>query len=112
MKYSGKIGFWHDDVEVRPGVWENGITERGYSGDILRNFQRWNNGENSKNDDLRMNNQISVIADLYLQNNLSSIKYVTFMGTKWKVNSVEIRYPRVLIEIGGVWNGIDGEPET
>lgn len=111
MKYSGKIGFWKDDIEIRPGVYENGIIEKPYSGDIIRNTQRWSRSE-SRNDDLTINNRISIIADLYLQNNLSSIKYVTFMGTKWKVNSIEIQYPRVLVEIGGVWNGIDGEQTT
>lgn len=108
MKWSGKIGFWRDDIEIRPGVYDNYIEEKSYTGDIVRNTQRWNNGE-SKNDNLNINNRISIIADLYLQNNLSSIKYITFMGSKWKVNSLDINYPRVVFEIGGVWNGIDGE---
>lgn len=112
MKYSGKIGFWKDDIPLRPGVTVSDIVERPYSGDITRNTQRWNRGENSANDDITINNRISIIADVYLQQNFSSIKYVTFMGTKWKVNSIEIQYPRVLIEIGGVWNGVDGKQET
>lgn len=109
MKYSGKIGFWKDDIELRPGVTVSDIIEKPYSGDILRNTQRWNRSENGANDDVTINNRISIIADVYLQQNFSSIKYITFMGAKWKVNSIEIQYPRVLIEMGGVWNGIDDE---
>lgn len=109
MKYSGKIGFWHDDVEIRPGVYKNGITEKTYTGDITRSFQQWDRASEQLNDDLRLNNRISILADLYLMQNLSSIKYITYMGTKWRVNTIEIQYPRVMLDIGGVWNGVDDE---
>ena len=108
MKYSGKIGFWFDDVEIRPGVYKNQIVEKDYTGDIQRSMQHWQSGE-QVNDKLRVNNSISIIADLYLQENLSSIKYVTFMGAKWKVTSIDVKYPRVILEMGDVWNGVDGE---
>lgn len=111
MKYSGKIGFWVDDIEVRPGVWKNGIVEKPYTGDVIRSTQHWQSGD-GVNDNLKVNNSISVIADLYLKNNLSSIKYVTFMGTPWKVTSIEIKYPRVTLEMGDVWNGVNAEQET
>lgn len=108
MKYSGKIGFWFDDVEIRPGVYKNQIVEKDYTGDIQRSMQHWQSGE-QVNDKLRVNNSISIIADLYLQENLSSIKYVAFMGTRWKVTSIDVKYPRVVLEMGDVWNGVDGE---
>lgn len=111
MKYSGKIGFWVDDAEIRPGVWKPGIVEKPYTGDIVRTMQHWQSGD-KVNDSLKVNNSISIISDLYLQNNLSSIKYVTFMGAKWKVTSIEIKYPRVTLEMGEVWNGVDPESET
>lgn len=111
MKYSGKIGFWEDDVEIRPGVSGPKIVERTYTGDFTRNIQKWDsNGR--QNDDINLNNRIGIIADLYLQNHLSSIKYLTYMGTKWKVKTMEIEYPRVFLEIGGVWNGVDVRKET
>lgn len=108
MKYSGKIGFWIDDIEVRPGVYKSEIVEKSYKGDITRSSQRWKSNENL-NSDLTINNRISIISDLYLNKHISSIKYITFMGTKWKVSSIDINYPRVTIDIGEVWNGNDNE---
>ena len=108
MKYYDKIGFWFDDVEVRPGVYKNQIIEKEYAGDVLENRQRWNQS-GYQNDNLTVNNRISIIADAYLNQNISSIKYVTFMGTKWKVNSLDLKYPRVILELGGIYNGIDNE---
>lgn len=111
MKYSGKIGFWIDDVEIRPGVYKSEIVEKPYRGDITRTSQRWKSTENL-NDDLMVNNRISIIADLYLNNHISSIKYITFMGNKWKVSSIEINYPRVIIDMGEVWNGVNSKQTT
>lgn len=108
MKFSGKIGFWIDDVEVRPGVCKGVIVEKPYTGDILKNIQRWGSTE-TINRNLNINNRISILADMYLQNHISSIKYVEYMGTKWRVNSLEINYPRVNIEMGEVYNGLDDE---
>lgn len=110
MKYSGKIGFWIDDVEVRPGVYKSAIVERNYTGDILKNTQKWGATE-TINRNLDINNKVSILADMYLNNNISSIKYITYMGTKWRVNSFEVNYPRVVIEMGDVYNGVDDGEE-
>lgn len=109
MKYYGEIGFWKDDVEIRPGVYKPGIVKKTYTGDILRNNQRWNSSQH-QNDDLNMSHRISIVSDVYLNENLSSIKYVTYMGSKWKVSSLEVQYPRVIIELGGVYNGVGSKP--
>lgn len=106
MKYYDKIGFWFDDVETRPGVHNNQIIEKYYSGDILENRQRWEQS-GYENDNLIIKNRISIIIDPYLNQYISSIKYVTFMGTKWKVNSINVKYPRAILELGEVYNGID-----
>lgn len=108
MKYYGKICFWKKDSEIRPGVYGPDLIERNYTGDVLRNTQRWNSRDN-QNDDLNMNHRISIVADLYLKENLSSIKYATYMGSKWKVSSIEVQYPRVIFELGGVYNGVGSE---
>ena len=108
MKYYGTVGFWSEDAEVRPGVYMPGIVKKNYTGDVLRNTQRWNSTSNP-NDNLSVNNRISILADMYMNENLSSIKYVTYMGTKWKVGSLEVQYPRVIIELGGVYNGVGDE---
>lgn len=106
MKWYGEIGFWMDDKEIRPGVFKPGIIPKQYTGEMLRNTQRWASSQ-KQNDDLNMSHRIRIVADMYLNENLSSIKYVTYMGSKWKVNSIEVNYPGVTLELGGVYNGVD-----
>ena len=67
-------------------------------------MSNWQSGE-SANDNLKLNNQFSTVADPYAQQNFSDIKYVEFKGTKWKVVCAEVKYPRLLLTIGGVYNG-------
>lgn len=100
-KWSGKIGFeieYEDDYGV---VTEYPI-EKPYVGDLDRNFRRLQAGI-SVNDKVSINNEISVIADPFMFNNFHTIRYVTYMGTKWKVDTVEVRYPRLVITLGGVY---------
>lgn len=101
-KWYGKIGFGRT-VENVPGVHEETIVERPYFGDVLRNFRRWQSGE-YLNDDLNVSNQISVVADPFAYQNFHSIRYIEFMGARWKVSSVEVEYPRLVLEVGGVYN--------
>lgn len=104
MKFAGEIGFWVDDVETSPGVCQPSIEERHYTGNVTRHYRKWNNSE-YQNDNFSLNNQIEIVADLYMQQNWSSIKYVVWNGVKWKVTTVEVNYPRLVLEIGGVYNG-------
>ena len=110
MKYYDKIGFWLDEVETAPGVYRSMVEERSYAGDVIENRQYWKSTE-YQNDDLTISNKISIIADLYFNQHISSIKYVTFMGAKWKVKNLDLDYPRVIIELGEVYNGVDEEQE-
>lgn len=103
-KYSGKVGYGPNSVETKPGVWEEVIVERQYVGDILRNTRRLQSGE-SVNDDLSVNNMISIVADPYANENFFAIRYVQWMGTLWKVTEVEVQSPRLLLRLGGKYNG-------
>lgn len=106
MKFSGKIGFWLEDVETKPGVYKPSIVERSYTGDVLRNIRRWQTGDNQQNENLVPNNRISIISDLFMQQNWGSIKYVFWNGVRWKVTSVDVGSPpRVIMDLGGVYNG-------
>lgn len=106
MKFSGMIGFWIKDVETKPGVFKPEIVEKPYIGDIKKNIRRFQSVDNQQNDNLRVNNQISVISDLYMRNNWSSIRYVLWNNVKWSVTSIDINsYPRVILDLGGVYNG-------
>lgn len=106
MKFSGKVGFWEKDEKVKPGVFRPKIVEKTYTGDVLRNTRRFQPVENQQNENLVVNNRLSILSDLYMQQNWSSIKYVYWNNVKWKVTSVDVSsYPRVIIELGGVYNG-------
>ena len=102
MKWYGSIGF-AELKETTPGVWTPEITERNYRGDLVRNTRRLQSTD-QVNDDININNQISIVADPYANMNFHTIKYATFMGTKWKVSDVEVQYPRLILSLGGVYN--------
>lgn len=102
-KWYGNVGF-SKTVEYEPGSWEPQIIDRPYFGDVTSNrWKRQNSG--GVNDDINLSNQISIVSDPYAVENCSTIAYVEFMGEKWKVTDVEVQYPRLILSIGGVWNG-------
>lgn len=103
-KFHGPIGYSIPE-ETKPGVWTERITERNSTGDVDRNTSNWTASSDSVNDDLNINNQISIIADPFAYQHFHSMKYVVFMGTKWKIKSVEVKYPRLILSVGGVYNG-------
>lgn len=102
-KFYGKVGYIKS-VEIKPGIWDNKVTERTYYGDVIRNTSRFQpSGE--VNDDITINNNISILADPYANENFHYMRYVEFMGAKYKITNVEIKYPRIILTIGGVYNG-------
>lgn len=102
-KFAGSIGYV-ELVETAPGVIKNDVVEREYKGDILRDTVAWQESK-SLNDDLTLGNRLSIIADKYAYENYSMIKYVIFDGVKWQVSNIEIKRPRMLITVRGVYNG-------
>ena len=106
-KYYGKIGFAVTSEDT-PGVWNEHITARPYCGDILNNTKRID-GSESLNDNINITNRISIVADPYAKLNFHTIRYATYMGTKWKVSSVQLEYPRLILNLGGIYNGPDSE---
>lgn len=105
-KWYGAIGY-ADNVEVTPGEWEDEIVERFYYGDLIRNIRKMQNtGE--INDNINLANEISIVADPYANKNFYKMRYAEFNGIKWKITDVEVQYPRLLLTLGGVWNGNEG----
>ena len=102
-KFYGAIGYV-ETVETSPGVWEEQITERNYYGELVRNTSRFQVSD-QVNDNVNVANEISVIADPFATQNFHAMRYVEFMGAKWKITNVEVRYPRLILTIGGVYNG-------
>lgn len=79
-----------------------------YAGDILQNNRRVNQGE-STNDNLDVSNRLSILADPYALNHFHTIKYVKWLGAAWKITTVDVQYPRLILTIGGVYNGETAE---
>ena len=102
-KFYGKIGY-ANTVETKPGVYEEQIVERSYYGDLNRNTRRLQSAD-QVNDDINISNEISIVADPYATNNFHTMRYAVFMGTKWKISNVEVSYPRLILTLGGVYNG-------
>lgn len=102
-RFYGVVGYI-DTKETSPGVWEEIPTEKKYRGDITKNIKRFDSGD-SLNDNISLNNTISIIADAYAYKNYFAIRYIEWMGARWKVTSVEVQRPRLILSVGGVYNG-------
>lgn len=102
-KFCGEVGFAETREDVK-GVWTEHITPRTYFGDIVRNTKRSENGE-GLNSNLNINNSISIVSDAYAQTHFFAIRYVKWQGVRWVVSSVEVQHPRLILSIGGVYNG-------
>ena len=102
-KWYGKIGY-AEMVETEPGLWVEEIKERSYYGDTYRNTRLLQNSGDI-NDNINIGNQISIVADPYANHNFHTMRYAEFMGSKWKITNVEVQYPRLILTIGGIYNG-------
>lgn len=102
-KWFGHIGY-AEIMETSPGVWEEQITVREYYGDLTRNTRRLQSAD-KVNDDININNELSIVSDPYAMNHFFAMRYAEFMGAKWKITNVEVQYPRLILSLGGLYNG-------
>lgn len=108
-RFYGEVGYVMTK-EVRPGVYEEQREERYYYGNVKKMYLRWG-GDNrsadsgSVNEDITPTNQINILADDFAFKNVGAIRYVKWMGVYWKVTNFEISHPRILLTLGGVYNG-------
>lgn len=103
MRFSGKVGYVIAE-ETATDVWTETATERPYYGDVLTNNRRWDTGE-GVNDNIKITNRISVVADDYAYEHLGEIRYVYYLGKRWKVTSIDITRPRIVLSLGDLYNG-------
>ena len=103
MKFYGEVGFV-EVTEKRPGVKTLKPVEYKYAGDVLRRSLRYQSG-NEVNDTIAPSQQISILVDPYARSHVGSIKYVKWMGTAWKVTEASLQYPRLILTLGGAYNG-------
>ena len=101
-KYCGKIGFRKVE-EVEPGIWEPTIVEKTYYGDLVQ-FYKNTDSSDKVNDDIGISNQISIVADAFANNNIGAMLYADFMGAKWKIKNIEVKPPRLILMLGGLYN--------
>lgn len=102
MKFTGKIGFYVEDVEVEPGIFETGIVEKSAKGELISYKKTWKDTQSS-NDGITFNHTVRVISDYFTQQHYESIRYVVLKGKKIEARSVTFNHPSITIELGGVW---------
>lgn len=107
MKFSGKLGFWIDDKPKKRGddVYVSNIVEHSATGDILTDSKRYSNVPDQLNDNFISNTRISIVARGYCLKHWMNIRYVVWYGMRFEVTSVQNVYPRVTIELGGIYHG-------
>ena len=84
------------------------MIEKPCRGDLIKNIGR-NEPSGEVHDDLSLANQVNIVADPYAMEHLGVMRYLKFsfpkIGGVWKINSAELIYPRVKLELGGIYNG-------
>ena len=114
MRSCAKIGYRYTEEQVdsegRPnGVYKEIYTERTYKAEVMSYGYRNQQGE-SINDDYKLSNKFSLLAcDAFTLSHLNSIIYLEYQKIKWKVTSVDVQRPRLIVSIGGEYNGVNQE---
>ena len=102
-RFYGMVGYGVM-TKTGTGIVEEVITEREYYGDVVRHY-RQNQTSETLNDDLNVSNEISIVADDYAFDHAGEFKYVKWGKTRWKIKSFEVDRPRLILQLGGVYNG-------
>ena len=103
-RYHGKVGFLVCEDDQETGMATERAVEKPFFGTVMEHTRRWSENDHL-NDDLSLGNQISIVATDYAFKHSSAIAYATFMGQKWKVTSMRIKPPQIILTLGGIWNG-------
>jgi len=109
-RFHGKVGFLIHEDNQETGINRTTAVEKPYYGRVVEHIRRWESTDHL-NDDLSLNNQIAIIANDYAFDHMSAIAYVQWMGCKWKVSSMRVKRPEIILTLGGVWNG-PGQSQT
>lgn len=102
-RFYDAIGYG-EAVESAPGVWTDVIMEVKYYGDVVKNARRLEDGV-GLNKDLAVQNSISIVADAYANEHFHAMRYIRWAGALWTVSTVEVQSPRLLLHLGGLYNG-------
>lgn len=103
MRFFGKVGY-QIETESTDSVWAKTMVAKSYFGDVNRNNTRRDTGD-TINDQIDINNRISIVADPFAFENFQNMKYVEWLKQLWNIKSIELQPPRIILEVGGVYNG-------
>ena len=109
-RFHGEVGFIQTieyDPINHPSAWREVASEREYYGDVMRNTRRWDQNSSGTNENLVINNTISIVADSFANENLGAMRYVKWNGDLWNITNIELQRPRIILTIGGLYNGPD-----
>lgn len=100
-KFYGTVGFVKT-VESAPGVWTEQVVERKYYGNVISRARSLQGS--GVNDNINISDEISIVAYPFANENYFAIRFVEYMGTKWKVQSISVQFPRLNLSLGGLYN--------
>ena len=100
-KFYGTVGFVKT-VESAPGVWTEQVVERKYYGNVISRARSLQGS--GVNDNIIISDEISIVADPFANENYFAIRFVEYMGIKWKVQSISVQFPRLNLSLGGLYN--------
>src|SRR5688500_329911 len=109
-RFHGEVGYG-STVEKAAGVWQDNIVEKPYFGDLVRNSRRLQE-DGQVNKDLTVQNSVSIVADAYASEHFHAIRYVRWAGSLWTVTEVEVQRLRLILRLGGVYNGPTPTPSS
>ena len=101
-RFYGNVGFLKT-VETEGSVWKEEIIERPYYGDMNRFAIRFET-PNKVNDDVKMNHEISIIADSFAFQNCHLMRYVRIGDACWEITNFTVERPRITLYVGGLYN--------
>lgn len=102
-KYYGAIGY-AETTETAPGVWEEVIVEYNAIGDVIKNNRRLERSDNLL-DNINVSNSFSIVVDSYINDHFFAIRYISWANARWKVTDISVERPRLILTIGGIYNG-------
>ena len=102
-KFYGRVGFG-ETVEDSPGVYVDRIVEHLYYGDVIQN-SRGLQEDDTVNPAVSVGNSIRIVGDAYAHEHPFAMRYVEWGGVLWTVSNVEIQRPRLVLQLGEVYNG-------
>jgi fructose-1,6-bisphosphatase len=98
------VGYADETTETTPGVFKDQMIAYSYYGDVIRDSRQLD-GSQKVNADVTVGVSISILADEYANEHIFAMRYVRWAGSLWTVSDVTVQRPRLVLRLGGVYNG-------